>query len=76
MTVVWATMPYVQLSHNRQNQICSEMSLRDVMELPLIIYAVTCDIFYNVTFSGNEKFMEKNGEKRTMCFRAKKKVFF
>ena len=40
-------MPYVQLSHkvfvicikNRQNQIFSEMSLRDVMELP------TCDYF-------------------------------
>ena len=37
-------MPYVQLSHkmfvicinNRQNQIFSEMSLRDVMELPYI----------------------------------------
>ena len=42
MSNVWATMPYVQLSHkvfvicikNRQNQIFSEMSLRDVMELP------------------------------------------
>ena len=41
MSNVWATMPYVQLSHkmfvicinNRQNQIFSEMSLRDVMEL-------------------------------------------
>ena len=39
-------MPYVQLSHkvfvicikNRQNQIFSEMSLRDVMELPRIIF--------------------------------------
>ena len=42
MSNVWATMPYVQLSHNmlvncidnRQNQLFSEMSLRDVMELP------------------------------------------
>ena len=41
MSNVWATMPYVQLSHkmfvicinNRQNQFFSEMSLRDVMEL-------------------------------------------
>ena len=46
MSNVWATMPYVQLSHkvfvicikNRQNQIFSEMSLRDVMELPIYIY--------------------------------------
>ena len=45
MSNVWATMPYVQLSHkmfvncidNRQNQLFSEMSLRDVMELPLTI---------------------------------------
>ena len=43
MSNVWATMPYVQLSHNmlvncidnRQNQLFSEMSLRDVMELPM-----------------------------------------
>ena len=43
MSNVWATMPCVQLSHNmlvncidnRQNQLFSEMSLRDVMELPL-----------------------------------------
>ena len=42
MSNVWATMPCVQLSHNllvncidnRQNQLFSEMSLRDVMELP------------------------------------------
>ena len=42
MSNVWATMPYVQLSHkvfvicikNRQNNFFSEMSLRDVMELP------------------------------------------
>ena len=46
MSNVWATMPYVQLSHkvfvicikNRQNQIFSEMSLRDVMELPKCIH--------------------------------------
>ena len=45
MSNVWATMPYVQLSHkmfvicinNRQNQIFSEMSLCDVMELPLFL---------------------------------------
>ena len=43
MSNVWATMPYVQFSHNmlencidnRQNQLFSEMSLRDVMELPM-----------------------------------------
>ena len=43
MSNVWATMPCVQLSHNmlvncidnRQNQLFSEMSLRDVMELPI-----------------------------------------
>ena len=43
MSNVWATMPYVQLSHrmfvicinNRHNHIFSEMSLRDVMELPM-----------------------------------------
>ena len=43
MSNVWATMPYVQLSHimfvncidNRQNQLFSEMSLCDVMELPI-----------------------------------------
>ena len=43
MSIVWATMPYVQLSHkrfvncidNRQSQLFSEMSLRDVMELPI-----------------------------------------
>ena len=42
MSNVWATMPYAQLSlkmfvnciDNRQNQLFSEMSLRDVMELP------------------------------------------
>ena len=42
MSNVWAKMPCVQLSHNilvncidnRQNQLFSEMSLRDVMELP------------------------------------------
>ncbi len=42
MSNVWATMPCVQLSHNvlvncidnRQNQLFSEMSLSDVMELP------------------------------------------
>ena len=42
MSNVWATMPCVQLSHNilvncidnRQNQLFSEMSLRNVMELP------------------------------------------
>ena len=46
MSNVWATMPGVQLSHNvlvncidnRQNQLFSEMSLRDVMELPLYEY--------------------------------------
>ena len=45
MSNVWATMPCVQLSHNmlvncvdnRQNQLFSEMSLRDVMELPLSV---------------------------------------
>ena len=39
-------MPYVQFSHNmlvncidnRQNQLFSEMSLRDIMELPLTVY--------------------------------------
>ena len=39
-------MPYVQLSHkmfvncidNRQNQLFSEMSLRDVIELPIPEY--------------------------------------
>ena len=43
MSNVWATMPYVQFSHmlencidNRQNQLFSEMSLRDIMELPII----------------------------------------
>ena len=44
MSNVWATMPYVQLSHkrfvncidNRQSQLFSEMSLRDVMELPIV----------------------------------------
>ena len=43
MSNVWATMPCVQLSHNmlvncidnRQNQLFSEMSLRDIMELPI-----------------------------------------
>ena len=43
MSNVWATMPYVQLSQkmfvkcidNRHNQLFSEMSLRDVMELPI-----------------------------------------
>ena len=42
MSNVWAAVPYVQLSHmfvncidNRQNQLFSEMSLRDVMELPI-----------------------------------------
>ena len=42
MSNVWATMPYVQLSlkmfvnciDDRHNQLFSEMSLRDVMELP------------------------------------------
>ena len=42
MSNVWATMPCVQRSHkmfvicinDRQNQSFSEMSLRDVMELP------------------------------------------
>ena len=42
MSNVWATMPCVHLSHNmlvncidnRQNQLFSEMSHRDVMELP------------------------------------------
>ena len=49
MSNVWATMPYVQLSHkmfvicinNRQNQIFSEMSLRDVMELPIYGLGIT-----------------------------------
>ena len=51
MSNVWATMPYVQLSpkrfvnciDNRQSQLFSEMSLRDVMELPLIdLHAYKC----------------------------------
>ena len=45
MSHVWATMPYVQYSHkmfvncldNRPNQLFSEMSLRDVMELPIYL---------------------------------------
>ena len=49
MSNVWATVPYVQLSHsmfvncidNRQNQLFSEMSLRDVMELPQGDYSVS-----------------------------------
>ena len=53
MSNVWATMPCVQLSHNvlvncidnRQNQLFSEMSLRDVMELPRnTIFLNTCSI--------------------------------
>ena len=51
MSNVWATMPYVQLSHNmllncidnRQNQLFSEMSLRDVMELPIDILFKSCN---------------------------------
>ena len=43
MSNVWATMPYVQLSNkmfvncldNKQTQLFSQMSLRDVMELPI-----------------------------------------
>ena len=46
MSNVWATMPCVQCSHNmlvncidnKQNQLFSEMSLRDVMELPICVY--------------------------------------
>ena len=48
-------MPYVQLSHkmfvicinNRQNQIFSEMSLRDVMELPTNLHSslISANIF-------------------------------
>ena len=49
MSNVWATVPNVQLSHNmfvncidnRQNQLFSEMSLRDVMELPQCIRSMT-----------------------------------
>ena len=48
MSNVWATMPCVQLSHNmlvncidnRQNQLFSVMSLRDVMELPLTFFTI------------------------------------
>ena len=57
MSNVWATMPYVQLSHKRfvncidnsQSQLFSEMSLRDVMELPIIyIYCWKGNILENL----------------------------
>ena len=61
MSNVWATMPYVQLSHkrfvnytdNRQSQLFSEMSLRDVMELPgCVFFDIVSMLFLIMSFSG------------------------
>ena len=56
MSNVWATVPNVQLSHNmfvncidnRQNQLLSEMSHRDVMELPMCFTKMCQNLFYYV----------------------------
>ena len=64
MSNVWATMPYVQLSHkvfvicikNRQNQIFSEMSLRDVMELPKCLSCQILNLFRTLSSWGSENY--------------------